>query len=125
MIRNLIATLVIAVGLISIFMSSSILLDLFDIRAKQGNFVPFILKTNLTVGILYLAVGYGCIMRQKWAFWVMLSAALLLIYTYALFYVHIHTGGLYESRTVVAMAVRLVFTLVGAGFIYSSINREI
>ncbi|MGO1584755.1 MAG: hypothetical protein ACTH6S_13685 [Mesonia sp.] len=121
--KYIIAAVLIAFALISIFMSSAVLIDWFGIRAKQGNYVPFIVKTNLTAGFLYLIAAYGLIKSRKWSFWIMLSVALLLFYAFALFYIHIHSGGLYENRTIFAMAFRIVFTLVFAGLIYSSTNK--
>ena len=105
-------------------MSSAVLFDWFGIRAKQGFFVPFIVKTNLTAGFLYLIAAYAFIKNQQWAFWVMLSTALLLLYASALLYVRIHTGGLYESRTVVAMVFRVVFTLVLAALLYVNTGKD-
>lgn len=121
--KNLIAIILAVFALITIFMSSSVLFDWFGIRASQGNYVPFILKINLTVGIIYLAVVYGYIKSQSWAFWAMVFAALLLIYAFSLLYLHIHTGGLYENRTLGVMTFRVLFTLVFAGLIYGSANK--
>ncbi len=121
---NVIAVVLIAFALITIFMSSAVLFDWFGLRAKQGFYVPFIVKTNLTAGLLYLIAAYAFIKRQGWAFWVMLSTALLLIYAFALLYVRIHTGGLYESHTVIAMVFRIVFTLVLATVMYVVSNKE-
>ncbi len=122
--KNSIATVLIAFALVTIFMSSSVLFDWFGIRAKQGNYVPFIVKTNLTAGFLYLIAAYGFVLSKKWSFWAMLSVALLLIYTFALFYLHIHTGGLYENRTVGAMIFRILFTLIIAGFMYGITDKK-
>lgn len=122
--RNAITVILIAFAVLTLFMSSAVLFDLFGIREKQGFFVPFVVKTNLTAGILYLLAAYAFIKRQQWAFWVMLSAALLLIYASALLYVRIHTGGLYESRTVVAMIFRVIFTLVLAALLYAFPREE-
>lgn len=123
-VKNIVAVVLIAFALVTIFMSSAVLFDWFDIRAKQGNYVLFIVKTNFTAGFLYLIAAYGFIKSYKWSFWVMLSIALLLFYTTALFYLHIHTGGLYESRTMVAIIFRVLFTLLLAGFIYGTTNRK-
>lgn len=111
-------------AIVTIFMSSSVLFDWFGIRAKQGNYIPFIVKSNLTAGFLYLIIAYGFINSKRWAFWAMLSVALLLFYAFILLYLHIHTGGLYENRTIGAMIFRILFTLLLAGFIYGSTNNE-
>ncbi|QAA83142.1 hypothetical protein EI546_01725 [Aequorivita sp. H23M31] len=113
-----------ALALITIFMSSSVLFDWFGIRAKQGNYVSFIVKTNLTAGFIYLIAAYGFIKSRIWAFWAMLSVALLLIYTFALFFIHIQSGGTYENRTIGAMIFRILITLSLSGFIYYDINKR-
>lgn len=123
-IKNVIAIVLIAFALVTIFMSSAVLFDLFDIRLKVGNYIPFVVKTNLTAGFLYLLAAYGFINSNKWAFWAMLSVALLLFYTLTLTYVHIHTGGLFESRTIVALIFRIVFTLVFAGLLLRFTERK-
>lgn len=123
-IKYIIAGVLIAFALITIFMSSSVLFDWFDIRAKQGNYVPFIVKTNLTAGFLYLIAAYGFIESKKWAFWAMLSIGLLLFYSFTLFFIHMHSGGLYENRTIGAMIFRILLTLLFAGLIYIYTNRK-
>lgn len=122
--KNVITIVLIAFALVTIFMSSSVLFDWFGMRGREGNYIPFLVKTNLTAGFLYLIVAYGFIKSQKWAFWAMLSVALLLFYTLALSYVHIHTGGLYENRTIIVMIFRILFTLLLAVFINGFTNRK-
>ena len=122
--KTIISIVLIVFALVTIFMSSSVLFDWFGIRAKEGSYIPFVVKTNLTAGFLYLIVAYGFINSQKWAFWAMLSVALLLFYAFALSYVHIHTGGLYENHTILAMIFRIVFTLILAGFIYKGADKK-
>ncbi|MDQ7918286.1 hypothetical protein RBU60_11925 [Mesonia sp. MT50] len=121
--KYLIATVLIAFALITIFMSSSVLFDWFDIRAKHGNYVLFIVETNLVAGFMYLIVAYGFVKSKKWPFWAMLSIALLLSFAFFILYFHIHTGGLFESRTVKAMIFRILFTLVFAGLVYKRTKK--
>ena len=122
--KYIIAVVLIAFALVTIFMSSAVLFDWFGIRAKEGDYVPFIVKTNLTVGFTYLLVVYGFIKSKKWPFWLMLSAALFLFFAFSAFYIHIHTGGLYENRTIGAMTFRILFTLLFAGLINISTNKK-
>lgn len=119
-IRIIIALVLFLFAAVTLFMSSAVLFDWFGIRAKQGNFVPFIVKTNLTAGVLYLLVLYGFLKSEKWAFWVMLTVALILFYAFGLFYIHIHTGGLYENKTIAAMIFRILLTLSLSVFIYQN-----
>lgn len=118
------AILLIAFALVTLFMSSAVLFDWFGIRASQGNYVPFIVKANMTAGFLYLIAAYGFLTSKKWASWVMLSIALLLIYSFGLFYLHMHSGGLYENRTIGAMMFRIVFTLVFAALIHRGMKNK-
>ncbi|MEH6763387.1 MAG: hypothetical protein V7655_02715 [Aequorivita antarctica] len=122
--KYVIAIVLIAFALLTVFMSSSVLFDWFGIRAKEGNYVPFIVKTNLTMGVIYLIAAYGFIKSKKWAFWLMLSAALFLFFAFFAFYIHIHTGGLYENRTIEAMTLRILFTILFAGLIYIITNKK-
>lgn len=122
--KYIIAIVLIAFALLTIFMSSSVLFDWFGIRAKEGNYVPFIVKTNLTMGFVYLIAAYGFIKSKSWAFWLMLSAALFLFFAFAGFYIHIHSGGIYETKTIGAMAFRIAFTLLFAGLIYIITNKK-
>lgn len=117
--KYVIAVILIAFALITIFMSSSVLFDWFGIRAKEGNYVPFIVKTNLTAGFLYLIAAYGFIKSSTWSFWAMLSIVLLLFYAFTLLFIHMHSGGPYENKTVGAMIFRILFTLLFAGLIYT------
>ncbi len=122
--KYIIAISLIAFALLTVFMSSSVLFDWFGIRAKEGNFVPFIVKTNLTVGFIYLIATYGYLKSKKWPFWLMLSAALVLFFAFSAFYIHINTGGLYENRTIGAMIFRILLTLLFAGLIYISTKKK-
>ena len=124
MFKNVITIVLIAFALITIFMSSSVLFDWFEMRAKGGIYIPFLVKTNLTAGFICLIVAYGFIKSQNWAFWAMISVALLIFYALILSYVHIHTGGLYENKIIIVMIVRVLFTLMLAGFIYGFTNKE-
>lgn len=122
--KYIIAGILIAFALVTIFMSSAVLIDWFGIRAKQGNYVPFVVKTNLTAGFLYLIAVYGFIKSKNWASWAMLSIALLLFYGLGLFYLHMHSGGLYEIRTLAVLIFRILFTLLFAGLIYINENKK-
>lgn len=115
--KNIVAGILIVFALVTLFMSSSVLFDWFGIRAKQGNYVPFVVKTNLTAALIYLIAAYGFINSKKWASWAMLSVALLLFYALSLFYLHMHSGGPYENRTLYALIFRIIFTLVFAGLL--------
>jgi hypothetical protein len=75
-------------------------------RANAGNYVPFVLWANSILGFFYVAAGIAIFLRLSWAF--ALSAAITATTesVFAALGVHILLGGLFEMRTVAAMALR-------------------
>ncbi|MDC8001357.1 hypothetical protein POV26_09925 [Aequorivita todarodis] len=122
--RYIIVGILIVFALVTVFMSSSVLFDWFGIRAKEGNFVPFIVKTNLTMGIVYLIAAYGYIKSENWTLWLMLSTVLILIFAFVALFIHIQAGGLYETKTIAAMTFRIVFTILIAGLMHFTTIRK-
>lgn len=97
-------------GLITLFMSSSVLFEWFGIRAKEGNYVPAVVWANWMCGILYLIAAFGILKHKTWAKIPLIISLLILIIAYILLFVHINSGGLYETKTVGAMAFRIGVT---------------
>lgn len=58
------AVILVAFGLLTLFLSTSVIFDLFGIRAKEGNYVLFIVWANLISSILYLFAAYGFIKHK-------------------------------------------------------------
>jgi hypothetical protein len=123
-IRNTIGALLLLFGGITLLMSSAVLLDLFDIRSKQGNYVPFIVWANWICGFIYLAAAYGFFTKQIWTRNILSSAALILIVGFVSLLFHITSGGLYEQKTVMAMVFRTVMTLGFALLAHYYINKQ-
>jgi len=115
MIRKSVALVILLFGFITLFMSASVILDLFHIREKEGHYVTFVVWANFVCSILYLLAGSALLRFKKIAsFWLLLSV-LILAATFIALQVHIHNGGLYEKKTVVAMIFRtglsIIFTI--------------
>lgn len=98
-------------GLITIFMGGSVIFDLFGIRVKEGNYVLFVVWANFICGFIYLATVYGFLKNKKWSAILMWIATLVLIITFVAFFIHIHSGGAYEKKTIYAMTFRTTITL--------------
>ncbi len=101
-------------GLITLFLSGSVIFDLFGMREKEGNFVPFVVAANFFVALGYLASLPGFYGRKNWAVSILFIAALLLLVTFAGLMVHINTGGVYETKTVGALLVRIALAVLFA-----------
>jgi len=95
---------------LTLFMSSSVIFDWFDIRVKEGNYVLFIVWANFICGLLYFLAAYGFIKGQKWTFSVLISALIILIISFIALQFYINSGGIYETKTIKAMIFRMLLT---------------
>lgn len=121
--KTILLIFLILFGAVTVFMSSSVLFDWFGTRAKEGNYVPGIVWANFVCGILYLVAAYGIIRHQIWARFPLTIALLILILAYIGLFIHINNGGLYETKTVGAMAFRIGVTAIFL-FITSKILKK-
>lgn len=102
-------------ALLTLFLSSSIILDLFNIREKEGNFVLFVVWANFVSSLLYLLALYGLLKAKNWTPLVLFVTVIILIAAYVGLKIHISNGGIYELKTVNALLFRtgvsLAFTI--------------
>lgn len=110
--RYAIAVIIAAFGLLTLFLSSSVVFDLFGIRAKEGNYVLFVVVANLVSSLLYLLASYGIIINRTWTTKVLSIAVVLLLIAFTGLLVHINIGGIYETKTIGAMVFRISLTLI-------------
>ncbi len=111
-------------GLLTIFMGGAVLFDLFGIRAKEGNYVLFVVWVNWICGFLYLLTAYGFFKQKKWTVKLLFNIFFLLDITFAAFIFHILNGGLYETKTIYAMSFRTLITLAFALVAFFTISRK-
>ena len=84
-----------------------------ETRAVFGDAVLFILWFNFLAGFAYMIDGAGLLAKRKWAIWLSAIIALATALMFVLLLVHIVQGGAFESRTIVAMALRTtVWTVI-------------
>lgn len=110
--KYLVAIALTAFALLTLFLSSSIIFDWFGIRAKEGNYVLIVVWANLISSILYLFAAYGFISLKKWTVKLLASSLALLIIAAIGFFIHINSGGLYETKTIGALTFRVTVTLI-------------
>ena len=118
------AAVLAAFGLLTLFLSSSVIFDLFGIRAKEGNYVLFIVWSNFISSILYLISSYGFIASKNWTAKLLGISAIILITAFAGLLIHINTGGIYETKTIGAMIFRISVTLVFRILAYYTITKN-
>ncbi len=108
---NSTAIVLAAFGLLTLFLSSSVIFNLFGVRAKEGNYVLFVVWANFLSSILYLFAAYGFIKTKRWTIHLLGISAILLIIAFIGLIIHINSGGIYETKTIGAMIFRITITL--------------
>lgn len=121
---RILAGLLSVFALLTLFLSSSILFDLFGIRAKEGNYVLIVVWANFICSLLYLAAAYGLVKLKSWPYKILIIAVVVLIIAFAGLLIHISQGGLYESKTIGALVFRISVTLLFAFFCYRGLRVE-
>lgn len=114
----LIAIVLAGFALLTLFLSASVIFDLFGIRAKEGNYVPLVVWANFISSILYLVAAYGLLKMKKWPVWLLAISAVILVAAFIGLLKHINSGGIYETKTIGAMIFRIIVTLVFAALAY-------
>lgn len=118
------AAVLTAFGLLTVFLSSSVILDLFDIRTREGNYVLFIVWANLISGILFLTSAVGLLMKKSWAASPLIVSLVVLVIAFAGLLFHINSGAAYETKTVGAMIFRMTVNIVLALVVYSATKKQ-
>jgi len=111
-------------GLVTLFLSGSVILDLFGIRAKEGNYVLFIVWANFISSILYLVAAVGFIKLKTWTLRPLGVSVLVLLLAFAGLFIHIYTGGIYETKTIGAMVFRITITIGFTALAYFMISKR-
>lgn len=120
----ILAALLAIFGLSTLFMSSSIFLDLFNIREQEGNYVLGVVWANWLCSVLYLVAAYGFIKRKRWTLGLLLVSTGVLLLAFVGLLIHINSGGLYETKTIGALVFRAVVTLIFALMAWITINKK-
>lgn len=105
------AGLLVLFGTISLFMTLSVIFDLFSIRKMEGNYVLFIVYTNLICSIIYLFAAFLNRKNIKLSNYGLAVALTILIVSFVGFLIFISNGGVFEIKTIKAMIFRIAFTL--------------
>ena len=111
-------------ALLTLFMSGSVIFDLFGIREKEGNYVLFIVVTNFLAGFLYLFGAYGLFTGRVWTTRLLaITTGVLTVSFFGLLF-HINSGGVYEAQTIKAMIFRISVTVVFTVLAWRTISKR-
>lgn len=112
-IRYALAAILIAFGALTLFLSSAVILDLFGMRAKEGNYVNFVVWANFIASLAYLLAALGLLRRKTIGPGrLLLFATVMLIVTAVGLAFHISGGGIHEQHTIGALVFRTSLTAV-------------
>jgi len=113
-----------AFAILTLFLSASVIFNLFNTRENEGNYVPFIVWVNFISSIIYLIASYGLIKFKKWPTLFLVVSSVILAAAFIGLKVHISNGGIYEPKTVNAMMFRIALTIVFAITSYFLIIKQ-
>jgi hypothetical protein len=126
--KQLILYLVVAIltgfGLLTLFLSTSVIFDLFAVREKEGNYVLFVVWSNFISSFLYLISVYGLLTSKNWTFKTLGLTTIILTVSFIGFLFYIQSGGIHENKTVGAMIFRVALTFGFTIFAYFTTNKK-
>ena len=120
----LLAAILAGFGLLTLFLSTSFIFDLFGIRAKEGNYVLFVVWSNFISSILYLFAAYGFVTSKKWTARLLGFSTIILITAFIGLGIYVNSGGIHETKTIGAMIFRISVTIVFAIIAYFTIIKK-
>jgi len=100
--------------LLTLFLSSSVIFDLFGIREKEGNYVLFVVISNFIASLLYFYSIFLFLKNKKKAHLPIVIAILILVVAQIGLHFHIQAGGLFETKTVNALYFRIILSSIFA-----------
>ena len=119
-----IGLLLAAFGLLTLFLSGSVIFDLFGIRAREGNYVLFIVWANFIASFIYLFSAYGFVKSKAWTTSILSIASVILLVAFLGLMIWVYKGGIHETKTIAAMIFRITVTMGFTALAYYTINKK-
>jgi len=121
----LVTALLTGFGLMTMYMSSSVIFDWFGLREKKGDYVLFIVWANFICSFLYLIAVYGILKSRNWTYKILGLSFLILSAAFIGFLFLIQMGGNYETHTLVLMVFRIAITFSFTFYAFYTINKKL
>ena len=118
------AVIITLFALITLFMSTSVIFDLFGISEKEGNYVLFVVIASFIAGFLYLIAAHALFTEKKWATILLLITTTILIVSFVSLLINTNTGEIYEQKIIKAMLSRIAITGAFAGITWFFISKN-
>jgi hypothetical protein len=117
-------TIFLGFTLLTLFLSTSVIFDWFGVRAKEGNYVLFVVIANFICSLLYVVSIIALLKHKKWAYHPLGLALIILIAAQFGLHRHIEAGGIYETKTVFALYFRMTLTAIFGIITYLLIKKK-
>ena len=98
-------------GLLTIFAGGSVIMDLFGMRAKEGNYVLFVVWASFITGILYVFASYGFFKNKMWTKTILQFSIYILIAGFVVLIVWIFQKEPYEPAIIVKLLFRIALSV--------------
>lgn len=98
-------------GLLTIFAGGSVILDLFGMRAKEGDYVLFVVWASFISGILYVFASYGFFKNKMWTKTILQFSIYILIAGFVVLIVWILQKEPYEPAIIVKLLFRIALSV--------------
>lgn len=121
----IIALIAVGFGIMTLKGGGAVLFGDEAARTAAGNYLPWLLWFNFLSGFVYIATGIGLWLQKRWAAQLSVALAAAIALAFAVFGLHILSGGEFEQRTVIAMSVRLGVWSVIAAVVFRLSQRSI
>jgi ABC-type Na+ efflux pump permease subunit len=112
-------------GMLTLYLSGSLIFDLFGVRETQGNYVSFVVWANFISSLIYFSVAVGLWNKKAWTIKWLLVSIIILVTTYIVFWVYILLDGVYEEKTVFAVPFRIGVTSIFLFFNWLIYKKEV
>lgn len=98
-------------GLLTIFAGGSVILDLFGMREREGNYVPYVVWASFISGILYVFASFGFFKNRAWTKTVLKYAIYILIAGLVALIVWILKNEPYETAIIFKLSFRILLSV--------------
>ena len=98
-------------GLLTIFAGGSVILDLFGMRAREGNYALFVVWASFISGILYVFASYGFFKSRTWTKTILKFGIYILIAAFVVLIVMKLEKEPYETAIIFKLLFRILLTV--------------
>jgi len=120
----LVVSILTGFALLTLFLSTSVIFDLFDVRAKKGDYISVVIWSNIISSFLYLISVYGLLSKKKWTYKTLGLSTIISTIAFICFISYVQPINIHKDETIGTMVVRIALTLVFTLFAYLTINKK-